>query len=243
MSGAGTLRLLSAGAAKGVVLGLAPIFREEARAEIDATFGAVGAMKAKLDAGEACDVVVLTAALIAALASEDRVLRETIAPLGAVATGIAIRDDDPVPVVQDEASLRAALASAGAIYFPDPERATAGMHFMSVLQKLGIEREAAPRLRPFPNGAAAMRALADRGARGDIGCTQVTEIRYTAGVRLAASLPAGFDLSTVYSAAVTRGSSDVNLARAFATLLTGPRSAALRVAGGFQVADVRSQRS
>src|SRR5690349_13793761 len=133
------LRLLSAGAAKGVVEALAPTFRDGTGAEVDATFGAVGAMKAKLDAGEAFDVVVLSAQLIDALAGENRILIDTIAPLGAVRTGIAVRDGDALPAIHDAASLRTALASAGAIYLPDPVRATVGIHLMNMLRKLGID--------------------------------------------------------------------------------------------------------
>jgi len=229
------LRLFSAGAAKGVVEALSPTFRDATGAEVDATFGAVGAMKAKLDAGEACDVVVLSAKLIDALAGENRILIDTIASLGAVRTGVAVRDGDPLPTIHDAASLRAAFASAGAIYFPDPERATAGIHFTNVLRKLDIDRVVAPRLKAFPNGATAMRALADEGRRGDIGCTQMTEIRYTAGVTVVGSLPPGFDLSTVYSTAVVRATEHRELARRFISLLTGPGSEALRVAGGFDV--------
>jgi molybdate transport system substrate-binding protein len=227
--------LISAGAAKGVVEALAPILRHDARAEIAATFGAVGAMKAELDGGAACDVIVLTAKLIDALATENRILSDTIAPLGAVGTGIAVRDGDRLPDVHDEASLRMTLQGARAIYLPDPEHATAGVHFVNVLRKLGVERKLAARLRPFPNGATAMRALADSGQPGDVGCTQITEIRYTPGIALVAPLPPGFDLTTIYSAAVMRSASDLEVARKFVTLLTGPRSEAIRVAGGFNM--------
>ena len=230
-----TLRLLCAGAAKGVVEALAPIFREESGAKLDAVFGAVGAMKARFDSGQSCDLIVLSAQFVESLANEGRVLADTIAALGSVPTGVAVRAGDPLPVVRDGPSLRAALVHAEAIYFPDPDRATAGIHFMGVLRKLAIDREVAARLRPFPNGAAAMRALADDGGPGDIGCTQMTEIRYTTGVAAVAPLPPGFDLSTVYSVAVPRDAASRQLARAFATLLTGPRSRTLRIAGGFEI--------
>src|SRR5206468_7628099 len=104
-----------------------------------------------------------------------------------------------------------------------PERATAGIHFMTVLRKLDIDRVVAPRLKPFPNGATAMRALANDGRRGDMGCTQLTEIRYTVGVTAAGPLPPGFDLSTIYSAAVVRATENRDLARRLISLLTGPR--------------------
>ena len=125
--------------------------------------------------------------------------------------------------------------AANAIYFPDPERVTAGVHFMKVLQSLGIDRDVAARLRPYPNGATAMRALADEGRRGDIGCTQMTEIRYTRGVAAVGPLPAGLELTTVYAGAATRNAEDPAIARRFVALLTGPRSEEIRVAGGFDV--------
>jgi len=163
------------------------------------------------------------------------VLVDTVALLGAVRTGIAVRDGDSLPDVNDAAALRATFTVANAIYLPDPERATAGVHFIKVLQTLGIHRDVAARLRPFPNGAAAMRALADEGGRGDIGCTQMTEIRYTRGVTAVGPLPAGLDLTTVYAAAATRHAEDAAVARRFVALLTGPRSEEIRVAGGFDV--------
>src|SRR5439155_11798417 len=225
------LRLLSAGAAKGIVEALAPALRHETGVEIVAAFGAVGAIKEALDAGTRCDVIVLTQKMISALA--DDALVDTVALLGAVRTGIAVRDGDSLPDVNDAAALRATFTVANAIYLPDPERATAGVHFIKVLQTLGIHRDVAARLRPFPNGAAAMRALADEGGRGDIGCTQMTEIRYTRGVTAVGPLPAGLDLTTVYAAAATRHAEDAAVARRFVALLTGPRSEEIRVAGGF----------
>jgi molybdate transport system substrate-binding protein len=229
------LRLLSAGAAKGIVEALAPAWRHESGAEIFATFGAVGAIKEALDAGTSCDVIVLTHKMIGALAAEARVQADTVAPLGAVRTGIAVRDGDSLPDIHDAAALRAALIAAKAIYFPDPERATAGVHFMNVLRSLGIDGDVALHLRPFANGATAMRALADEGQCGDIGCTQMTEIRYTRGVTAVGVLPSGLDLTTAYAAAVTHHAEHPDIAQRFIALLTGPQSKDLRMSGGFDV--------
>ena len=229
------LRLMSAGAARGLVEALAPILRDEIGVEILAAFGAVGAIKEAIDAGATCDVIVLTQTIISALADDARVLVDTIAPLGAVRTGIAVRDGDSLPDINDAAALRRALMAANAIYFPDPERATAGVHFMKVLQSLGIGGDLASRLRPFPNGATAMRALADEGRLGDIGCTQMTEIRYTRGVTAVGPLPGGLELTTVYAAAAARDAEEPDIAKRFIALLTGPRSEEIRIAGGFDV--------
>jgi molybdate transport system substrate-binding protein len=60
--------------------------------------------------------------------------------------------------VRDADSLRAALLAADAIYMPDPQLATAGIHFKKVMQQLGIEDTVAARVRPHPNGNAAIAA-------------------------------------------------------------------------------------
>src|SRR4051812_31292295 len=119
---ASQLHLLSAGASKGIVEALAPAFQAEADAQINATFGAVGAIKEALDAGTRCDVVIVTQKMIHALADDGRLLVDSIATVGAVRTGIAIRDGDARPDIGDAAALRGALIAAGSIYFPDPKR-------------------------------------------------------------------------------------------------------------------------
>jgi molybdate transport system substrate-binding protein len=185
-----TLHLLSAGAARGIAQAIAPAFERDHAARIEATYGAVGAIRERLDAGAPCDVIVLTAAMIDALRAQRAVLPDSVATLGRVRTGIAVRAGDAAPDVADEAALRRALAAADAIYFPDPQRATAGIHFMGVLERLGLHGEDGPPLRPFPNGATAMAALAAASEASPIGCTQVTEILYTPGVELVGPLPA-----------------------------------------------------
>ena len=228
------LHLLSGGAAQGVVRALEEEFRVATGASLQGTFGAVGAMREKLLAGAPCDVVILTAAIVAELERDGRVLAATSAPLGRVRTGVAVRAGESLPDITDGAALRATLLAARGICFPDPKLATAGIHFIEVLRKLGIRDEVAPRLMPYPNGATAMRELARATVPGLVGCTQITEIRYTPGVVLVGPLPAGFELSTVYAAAVCAGAAEPDLARRLVALLSGPSSQALRAAGGFE---------
>lgn len=228
------LRLLSGGAAQALVGALEEPFRAETGASVAGTFGAVGAMRAQLVAGEPCDLVILTAAIVAELAQEGRVVPQTITPLGRVRTGVAVRAGDPLPSIADGTALRAALVGATDIYFPDPGLATAGIHFVKVLGALGIRDEVALRLRPFPNGATAMRELARATASAPIGCTQITEIKYTPGVTLVGPLPAAFELATVYTAAVCTGAREPALAERFAALLAGPGARELRTRAGFE---------
>ncbi|MEO8485637.1 MAG: substrate-binding domain-containing protein [Betaproteobacteria bacterium] len=228
------LVLLSAGAAKGLVLGVAAEFLRTTGSAIRGTFGAVGAMREKLLSGNPCDAFVSTAAMLDALAQDGRVLAASIRPIGLVRTGIAVRAGDPSPAVADGDALAACLEAAPAIFVPDTERATAGIHFVRVLDRLGLLAALAPRLRAYASGAIAMQALAHSGIAGAIGCTQVTEILYTPGVVLAARLPGAFELATPYAAGVTADAASPALATTFVARIAGERAAALRREGGFE---------
>ena len=229
-----TLNLLCAGAAQGLVKALEPQLTAQTGATLAGRFGAVGAMKEALLAGEPCDLMIVTDAMVAALSDSGQLLGASRAALGRVRTGLAVRAGDARPDAASPDALRSALLAAPAIYFPDPARATAGIHFAEVMRQLGIFDTLAPRLRTFPNGATAMRALAACIEPGALGCTQITEIRYTDGITLLGALPPQFELATVYTAALSARAAQPALAAQFIEMLAGADSRALREAGGFE---------
>ena len=227
------LHILSGGAAQGLVARLAPRFEAETGFAIAGEFGAVGAMANKLRRGQPADLVILTAALLARLAEEKLVVVGSLRNVGQVETALAVRAGDPTVAVHDAAGLRAALLAADAIYVPDTKVSTAGIHVASVLQRLGIADEVAPRLRIHPNGATAMRHLASSDAKRPIGCTQATEILATDGVTLSGTLPKGTDLATMYTAGIAARADHARQAEALIDLISGSKAAEARVQAGF----------
>jgi molybdate transport system substrate-binding protein len=227
------LNILSGGAAQGLVASLAPKFREMTGFDIAGEFGAVGAMAEKLRKGTPADIVILTAKIIADLAAENLVGKASISNVGRVETALAVRATDPKVAVTDTATLRAAFLAADAIFVPDTQASTAGIHVAKVLQQLGIAEEVAARLRIYPNGATAMRHLAASDAMRPIGCTQSTEIISTPGVFLSGTLPPGCELATMYTAAIATAASNARQAKDLIDLLIAPDQATLRERAGF----------
>lgn len=228
------LQLLSGGAAQGLVTQLQAQFLSQTGYTVAGTYGAVGLMKDRLLSGEPCDVLILTQALIEQLTESGDLVAGSAHALGLVKTGVAVKSGEPAPQVDSPAALKAVLLAASGIYFPDPNKATAGIHFQNVLRQLGIEAELASRLRVFPNGATAMREMSQSTETGLVGCTQVTEILYTPGVQLVAVLPKAFELATVYTAAVCSKAQQPQAAAELIRLLISPEAAALRRSGGFE---------
>jgi molybdate transport system substrate-binding protein len=231
LGGEGRLKLvlLSGGAAQAVATAVA----REAELQLEGSFGAVGAMQEKLLAGEPADVVILTQALVQSLVAQGRV--EDAADLGVVRTGVAVRAGAPVPDISTPEALKHALIYAGGIYFPDPVKATAGIHFAKVLESLGLGEATAGRLRTFPNGATAMRELAQSTEASAMGCTQITEILATPGLALVGPLPKAHELATTYTAAAVVGSPRPNVARQFVERLASDATRGLRLRAGFEL--------
>jgi molybdate transport system substrate-binding protein len=227
------LNILSGGAAQGLVGSLGAKFKAATGLDIAGEFGAVGAMADKLRQGIPTDIVILTAAIVARLAEENRVVASSVADVGLVETALAVRSRDPKVHVTDAATLREALLAADAILVPDTKASTAGIHVAKVLAQLGISDQVASRLKIYPNGATAMRHLAASDFAHPIGCTQSTEIISTEGVMLSGSLPRGCELATMYTAAVTTNAAHAGEAQTLIGLLTGAEQQALRVSAGF----------
>jgi molybdate transport system substrate-binding protein len=227
------LNILSGGAAQGLVASLQPKLKALTGLDIEGEFGAVGAMADKLRKGTPADIVILTAKIIAELAKDGFLAGASIADIGLVETALAVRSGDPLVAANDAASLRAALLAADAIFVPDTRVSTAGIHVAKVLAQLGIADEVAARLKIYPNGATAMRHLAESDASRPIGCTQSTEIISTSGVMLSGSLPRGCELSTMYTAAVTAGAANATQAQGLIDLLTAANQRELRERAGF----------
>jgi molybdate transport system substrate-binding protein len=228
-----SLNILSGGAAQGLVGSLAPMLKAQSGFDIAGEFGAVGAMADKLRQGTPTDIVILTAAIVAKLAAETLIVASSIRDVGLVETALAVRAGDPKLSATDAASLRDALLASDAIFVPDTKVSTAGIHVAKVLGQLGIADEVGDRLKIFPNGATAMRHLAESDTRRPIGCTQSTEIIGTKGVVLSGSLPPGCDLATMYTSAVTAQAANAKQARLLIDLLTDSDQRELRTRAGF----------
>ena len=110
------LHLSSGGAAQGLVHALAAKFKSDIGCDIAGTFGAVGAMRDRLLAGEPADLLILTQSLSAELTRTGHVLVGSAVDLGVVRTGMAVRTGDPLPPIVDAAALRSCLLAPDAIH-------------------------------------------------------------------------------------------------------------------------------
>ena len=213
----GTPPIFAAGAVKHAVEEL----REELRAAggpvPDAAYDTVGALRDRVLAGERPTVVLLSAEAVGAIASRGIVPADGIAEVGRTGVALAAPAGRAVPDISTPETFRAALLATESLAFADPARgATAGRHFATLLDRLGIAEQMRPKLRLVPFGVEGVN-MASRGEVA-LAVSQATEIIDRPGVQLVGLLPDSLQLWTVYRAAILRDDAE---ARALLALFTG----------------------
>jgi molybdate transport system substrate-binding protein len=229
------LRVLSAGAAQAVCEEVIAGFTRDTGQQVEAAYGAVGAMKARMVGGEPVDVIILSAQLIQDLVSGGMVAVSSVTDIGKVGTGVAVRAGTPLPEVRSREALRANILAATVIVCPDPATATAGKIVMKLMERLGVASQVEDRMQFFPNGNAAMHWLAASGGHFELGITQNTEILPFQGVTFVGPLPDEFQMKTVYTAGIAARAAQTELAREFLRRLTAPEFRPSLIAAGYEI--------
>ncbi len=196
------------------------------------SYGTAGAIR-DLAAGEGtADVVILPPARLDDLVRQGVVVPEGRASLGSVRLGVAVKSAAARPAIANEADIRAVLLAAPSIGLADPASgATTGIYLAKLLRRMGLDETLKSRIKLFPDGTAAMEAL----ARGEVAIAigQTSEIKPVAGVDLVGPLPDPLQLRTVYSAGVIKRSRDPDAARTMIAFLSSAKMAPAFAAAGF----------
>lgn len=136
--------------------------------------------------------------------------------LAGAAMSVNFAKTNPNITIDTADKFKQALLSAERIAFSDPARgATVGVHFVNVIEKLGIKDEVLNKSIKARDGIETMRLVVAGDA--DIGITQVSEIVQSQSKLLLGAFPKDLELATRYSSWVANSSSDATkaLANAF----------------------------
>lgn len=195
---AAEVRVFAAGAAKAAMLRIAADFERETSDKVIMTVDTVGAIQALVSGGAPGDIVIVSHASLAKLIEGGRVSANRAVPVGSIAIGLAVKRGTPVPDLSTPDAVRRALLSAPSIAHADPARgATAGLHFVKVVEALGLTAALKDRMVIFPTGLDAVEAVA--AGRFAIGVSQTSEIAPHEGLTLVGGLPEPHALTTQYS--------------------------------------------
>jgi molybdate transport system substrate-binding protein len=211
-------------------------FTGDSSAAPDILFEPMGALQARLAAGETADVLMLAAPAIDALLSSGALLSGSRAAIARAPIGIAIREGAPVPDISTADAFKDALTAARAIALSDPAvGGSAGIYLRELLGRIGLAEIVAAKTVAQKSGVAAANAVGRGDA--DLAMTFIPELLQGNGVRVIGPLPPPYGHATAYAAGVSVRSGFPDAARAFIAALTAPDAANVWAAAGFEVSE------
>ena len=227
------LRVFCARSMHVAVTALARQFQAGSGTATDLVLEPMGALQARLAAGETGDVLILTAPAIDALAASGALLSDSRAAIARAPIGVAIREGASAPDITTPDAFKDTLMAARAIALSDPAvGGSAGIYLRELFDRIGVAERVAAKTLPQKSGVAA----ADAVGRGeaDLAMTFVPELLQGVGVRILGPLPPPYGHAVAYAAGILARSRSPDAARALIAVLTAPNARRVWSTAGFE---------
>jgi molybdate transport system substrate-binding protein len=214
------------------VLGQA--FAQGAGHEIAFDFSTVGALQAKLDAGESADVVMLSQPALDTLAGAGALVPGSRRDVARTFIAVCLRQGAPRPDFSTAEAFRRMLENAGAIALSDPAvGGSAGVHLAKMFEREGLAAIVKAKGLPQQSGVEVARRVVE--GKADLGLTLSGEVASVEGALIAGAVPPPFGQDTVYGAAVMAASVEKVVAGDFIAALSRPETRATWTKAGFEM--------
>jgi len=232
---AATIKVMSAGAVKTMVVALGAEFERSSGNKLDLNFGTAGSMRDRVKNGEATDLLILSESAIASLDKDGRFVPSSITDLGRTVTGVVVKDGAAVPDISTPEAFKQALLKARSVAYTDPKAGgSSGTMFAAMLEKLGIAGEVNKKAVLGKGGHDVAVSIAE--GRAEIGTTFISEVLPVKGAKVIGTLPGELHNSNTYTAAVLAGAASRDEALALLRYLTDPAARARWTAAGLEPA-------
>jgi molybdate transport system substrate-binding protein len=226
------MKILSALAVKEVVEPASRAFTEETGETFDSFFAPVGALQAKIAAGESADIAIMIPPALEKAQKEGVVTGRY--DLGKVGIWVTIRPGLKAPDLSTPEAFKQMLLDAGSLSLTDPAvGGTAGIYLAGLLERMGIADAVKSKVQWQKNGFVTAQAVLNGDA--DIGMTQKSEIVAMKGAILAGPLPEPIQSVTTYCAGIFTAGKSQDKARAFIDRLLSPALHERWKAAGFDL--------
>jgi molybdate transport system substrate-binding protein len=216
------VKVLSANGVRAILVDLTATFEKTTGHTVTIGFGEAGEIRKRIETGEAFDVSILPLPVLQEVAKQDRIVSATTVGLARTTFGMGVRAGQPRPDVSSVEGFKRSLLAARSIVITDPHSGgVTGVHFVGVLERLGVSDEITPRLkfnRGTYNAEFVARGEADLAVQGD------HEIRCVPGIEFV-PYPAEFQRSVIFAAALGSAATQAEAGTALIQFLSGPAAA------------------
>jgi len=226
---AAEIKVLSSNGVHSVMVEMVPAFERATGHKVSVDYYTANQAVAKVKAGEAADLVIITRPTIDGLLKEGKVVAGSDKNLGRSGVGVAIRAGLPKPDISTPEALKKALLAAKSITFT--KTGASGIHFMKVADRLGIAEQVNAKAK-VPEGGA-VGPLVARG-EAEMAVQQIPELKAVKEIQYVGPLPNELQNYTLFTAGVLTGARQAETAKAFLDFITTPAAVKVFAAKGLE---------
>ena len=230
---AAEIRVFSANGVKAIMADVVPRFESMTGHKLIVTRGEAGVLRRRILEGDGFDVAFLPAQALRDLATLNKVAANSMVDIAHTDVGMAVRAGATKPDTSSAEAFKRSLLAAATIVITDPASGgVSGVHFVSVLKRLGIADALEPRLRLTQD---VLNAEVVARGEAEMAVQLSHEIRSVAGVDFV-PLPLEFQRSVVFAAGIAAvAPAEVQAAaKELIAFLSGPVAAPMIVAHGME---------
>jgi molybdate transport system substrate-binding protein len=215
----GTIKLLTSNSMHGVLDELLPQFERASGTHVSVSYDPALVMLERIAAGESGDLAILSQPAIDAVTEQGKIAPESRRTLARCAVGIAVRSGAPKPDISSVEAFKRALMDARSI--AHTTSGASGIHFSSVVQKLGIAAEVSAKA--VKNQGGLIGTLVAKG-EAELAVQQIPELMAVPGIDLVGPLPQELQSISTVTVGIFNTSQAKNSAQALIDFLSQPSS-------------------
>ena len=229
---AAEVRVFCAGAVEPGLVALSDAFTRETGNVVRLTAGVPAALRQRVEAGEAPDVLIAPPRVMDALVQAGKVKAEGRALVARVGVGVLVRKGAPLPDISSPERLKQTLLSAESLVY---NRASTGTYFERILDRLGVAEQVKAKSVRYADGVSVLEHVLS-GTGREVGIGAITEIKEyePKGLTLVGPLPGELQNYTSYVAGVVSAAAAPDLGAGFIRFVTSPAAKAAFSATGAQ---------
>jgi len=215
-----TIRVFTSNGMRTVMAELVPRFERASGHKVVVSYDPGQIMMRRIASGEAADVAILGGAALEDLAKQGKIVPESRRAFSRCGIGFAVRTGLPRPDIGSVEAFKRALLAAKSIAYT--LEGASGIHFSSLIERLGIAKEVQAKAARQPGGLVGELVTA---GKAETAVQQIPELMAVPGIDLVGPLPADLQKITVSTAGLFAGSTEPDAAKAFLDFLFTPESA------------------
>jgi molybdate transport system substrate-binding protein len=217
MAIAKTIKILSGGAMRSLMVEIVPLFERASGTKVEVEFRLTSVLKKEIEEGAAFDIALLPRSELDELVQAGKVADGATADVTRSAVGLAVRSGAPKPDIATVEAFTSALLAAKSISYSD---GPSGAYIAGLLQQLGIAETMRPKTRLTSRPVAELVAAGE----AEIGLQQIVALLPVKGADLVGPLPAELQNVIIYAAGVAAGAKEPAAARAFVAFTKTPQA-------------------